>query len=288
MNVHIEVGPDRKTEQIGGWFMQPSEYNGGNLPKNGNDQFEDRIMENEFLIKENEIGILYLHGNAGTRATYHRRALYKLFQNRGYHVLAIDYRGFADSSGWTPSETTMVEDAHAAFDWLQKHSHPSASIFIWGHSLGTGVTSKLAHLLTSSQDTNSKTTTLSGLFLEAPFNRMADEVKSFQLSQILSRLGLDIDETLNRADMSFDSTFWLRNVKIPILIMHAEDDEMIPFHLASKLYNDLKKAGGDVDFHLFSRRERLGHDGIFKAKSPRLLSDIVAEFVQKSLCKSSR
>ena len=69
----------------------------------------------------------------------------------GYHVLAIDYRGYGDSSKQTPSQTSMVEDGHAAFHWIQKHSHPSSSIFIWGHSLGTGVTSKLAHVLTHSE-----------------------------------------------------------------------------------------------------------------------------------------
>ena len=94
---------------------------------------------------------MYLHGNAETRAQYHRRALYKIFQDMGYHVLAIDYRGYGDSSKQTPSQTSMVEDGHAAFHWIQKHSHPSSSIFIWGHSLGTGVTSKLAHVLTHSE-----------------------------------------------------------------------------------------------------------------------------------------
>ena len=67
----------------------------------------------------------------------------------GYHVLAIDYRGYGDSSILKrPNQTSLVEDGLAAFNWLQKYSHPTASIFIWGHSLGTGVASKLAHDLT--------------------------------------------------------------------------------------------------------------------------------------------
>lgn len=110
---------------------------------------------------------------------------------------------------------------------------------------------------------------------------MLDEVKEFRLSRILPWIGIDIGETLNRADMSFDSTFWLTSVEIPILIMHAEDDKVIPFRLASKMYDDLRKAGVNVNFHSFSSQERLGHDGIFKAKTPRLLSDIVSEFVKK-------
>jgi len=283
INVRIKVGKVKKGEEIGGWFMQPSDTNDRPLPKTDDEQFEERTMENEFLVKENESTILYLHGNAETRAQYHRRALYKIFQDMGYHVLAIDYRGYGDSSKQTPSQTSMVEDGHAAFHWIQKHSHPSSSIFIWGHSLGTGVTSKLAHVLTHSEDNNSETNKLSGIFLEAPFNRMLDEVKEFRLSRILPWIGIDIGDTLDRADMSFDSTFWLKSVNIPILIMHAEDDKVIPFHLASKMYDELKKAGVNVNFHSFSRQEQLGHDGIFKAKTPRLLSDIVSEFVTKVL-----
>lgn len=245
--------------------------------------FEEHIMVNDFLIKENETVILYLHGNAETRAHYHRRGLYELFQKMGYYVLAIDYRGFGDSSKITPNQTSMVEDGHAAFDWLQRYSHPSTSIFIWGHSLGTGVTSKLAYVLTHPEDTDLKTTRLSGLFLEAPFNKMSDEVKTFGLSRVLPWFGLDINETLNRADMAFDSSFWLKSIEIPILIMHAEDDNVIPFYLASKLYNDLKNAGVNVDFHPFSFQEHLGHEGIFKAKSPIPLSDIVSAFVKNCL-----
>jgi len=273
MNLRITINGREEEAEIGGWFLQPLDYIGGNLPIDNNEQFV-KNQQDGFLIQENQTVILYLHGNAETRAQYHRRALYILFQKMGYHVLAIDYRGYGDSSKVTPSQTTMVEDANSAFNWLEENSHPSANIFIWGHSLGTGVTSKLAHVLTHSSR-------LSGIFLEAPFNRMLDEVHTFRLSRLLPWIGLDIAETLSLADLLFDSTHWLQNVKIPILIMHAEDDQVIPFHLASKLYDDLKRAGGNVQFHSFSSEQRLRHSGIFQAKNPTTLSDIVTAFVEK-------
>ena len=273
-NIRIKIDDEDREEEIGCWFLQPL------ARKLKDDEPVENNLRNDALIKENEKVILYLHGNAETRAQYHRRELYKIFQKMGYHVLAIDYRGYGDSSKITPCQTTMVKDANAAVDWLKKNSHPSASIFIWGHSLGTGVTSKLAYDLTFPEGTFPR---LSGIFLEAPFNRMLNEVKTFQLSRILPWLGIDIDETLSRADVSFDSTHWLKDVKTPILIMHAEDDNVIPFHLASQLYNDLNKAGANVEFHSFSSQERLGHDGIFKAKHPKFLSDIVSVFVEKVL-----
>ena len=273
-NIRIKIDDEDREEEIGCWFLQPLSS------KLKDDEPVEKNLRNDALIKENEKVILYLHGITFTRAKYHRRELYKIFQKMGYYVLAIDYRGYGDSSKLTPRQTTMVKDASAAFDWLKKNSHPSASIFIWGHSLGTGVTSKLSHDLTFPEGTFSR---LSGIFLEAPFNRMLDEVKTFRLSRILPWIGIDIEETLSRADVSFDSTHWLQDVKTPILIMHAEDDNVIPFHLASQLYNDLNKGGANVEFHSFSGQERLGHDGIFKAKHPKLLSDIVSVFVEKVL-----
>jgi len=58
-------------------------------------------------------------------------------------VLAIDYRGFADSTG-TPSEPGLVIDARAAFDWLIAQGKNAEDILIIGHSLGTGVSGQLA------------------------------------------------------------------------------------------------------------------------------------------------
>ena len=277
MNIRLNVG--NEGAEIGGWFFQPQEYCQSNLPIDDDSQYLKSKQEG-FLIKENEIVILYLHGAAETRAHEPRRALYKLFQNMGYYVLAIDYRGYGDSSEIRPSQTSMVEDAKAAFNWLHDNSDPSSHIFIWGHSLGTGVTAKLAHVLTQSKTASSK---LSGIFLEAPFNRMLDEVQTFQASQLLPWIGVDIAEKLSQVDMLFDSTHWLKAIKTPIFIMHAEDDKVIPFQLGSKLYEDLKNAGTNVEFHLFSSGQGLGHEGIVEAKIPRLLSDIVSNFVKKVL-----
>ena len=181
----------------------------------------------------------------------------------GLHVLAIDYRGYGDSSWVSPSQTSMVEDAKVALEWLQNHSQSDAQLFVWGHSLGTGVTSKLCSL--TSEDSNFGK--VSGYILEAPFNRMLDEVQSFKLSRLLPLLGLDVRKILHNADMTFDNS---KNLQLcrdkNILILHAEDDSVIPFELASSLVHQLSAHGVPVTFKPFSKGERLDHDGIFKSK----------------------
>jgi abhydrolase domain-containing protein 12 len=87
--------------------------------------------------------ILFLHGNCATRAFGVRVQYYKAFTARlRANVLAIDYRGFADSTG-QPSEDGLVRDGRAAWDWLISQGAKQEDILIMGHSLGTGVTAQL-------------------------------------------------------------------------------------------------------------------------------------------------
>jgi abhydrolase domain-containing protein 12 len=297
MNVRITVDERSRREQVGSWFLQPLEKGKQMLPRTSDDQYDEAQIGREggdHLVGAGETVILYLHGNASTRSQYHRRALYRLFQKMGYYVLAIDYRGYGDSSWLSPSQSSMVEDAKAAYDWIAERSHPSANIFIWGHSLGTGVTSKLGHTIDNAEADQGTvlakhiTNTFScmynicigqrkaqGYVLEAPFNRMEDEVKTFKASRILTLLGLNIGKLLRLADMEFDSARWLLDIQEPIMILHAENDGVIPIRLASKLHEDTKN-GSTVQFHTFSASERLGHDGIFLAKT---ITEIVTSFI---------
>ena len=77
-------------------------------------------------------------------------------------------------------------------------------IFIWGHSLGTGVTSRLSHVLSNSNSADKDR--VSGYILEAPFNKMLDEVHTFKISRLLPFLGLNTERILGMTDMVLDST----------------------------------------------------------------------------------
>ncbi len=61
-------------------------------------------------------------------------------------MLAIDYRGYADSEG-VPSEEGLALDGRAAWDWAIANGARPDSIVLVGQSLGTGVAAKVAHRL---------------------------------------------------------------------------------------------------------------------------------------------
>jgi abhydrolase domain-containing protein 12 len=70
------------------------------------------------------------------------------------NVLAVDYRGFGDSTG-TPSEQGLIKDAKAVWDYVHMQGGGGGAdragkekgVVLVGQSLGTGVVAGLAGLL---------------------------------------------------------------------------------------------------------------------------------------------
>lgn len=119
--------------------------------------------------------ILFFHGNAATRAFKVRIQHYTAFSSRlNANVLAVDYRGFADSSG-SPSEEGLVRDARAAYEWLINSGAKGEDIIIMGHSLGTGVGARLAAQLSKEE------LAYRGIVLLSPFSSMTELVKTYSV-----------------------------------------------------------------------------------------------------------
>ena len=59
--------------------------------------------------------ILYLCGRGSSKTHYNNLARIKGFQQLGFSVLAIDYRGYGLSEGVLPNETRLYEDGQAAW-----------------------------------------------------------------------------------------------------------------------------------------------------------------------------
>ena len=123
--------------------------------------------------------------------------------------------------------------------------------------------------------------------MEAPFNCMKDEVATFKSFKILTfiggitGLGATAENLLEQADMLFDNTLWVPQIKQPVMILHAKDDEIIPFALAQKLFNQVKEKKENVDFVPFNSNLHLGHKEIFKALLQ--FDGIIPNFIQKAL-----
>ncbi len=158
--------------------------------------------------------LLYLHGARWNMTGSSTRI--PRWNKMGFSVLAIDYRGFGQSSMRTPSEASANEDAEAAWAYLVKLS-PNNKHFIFGHSLGGAIASKLA---LNHPEAN-------GLILEGTFTSIPDMVKETKWGFLpVGFLVTQRFDTLDRID----------DITMPILFAHGTKDDIVPFSMSERLF----------------------------------------------------
>ncbi|XP_030012601.1 lysophosphatidylserine lipase ABHD12 [Sphaeramia orbicularis] len=219
--------------------------------------------------------ILYLHGNAGTRGGDHRVQLYKVLSSLGYHVITFDYRGWGDSDG-SPSEGGMTSDALFMYDWL-KQKLDRRPLYIWGHSLGTGVATNLVRRLCD------RGAPPDALVLESPFTNIREEAKSHPFSMVYRFLpGFDwfFLDSITANNIRFASDENVHHISCPVLILHAEDDSVVPFHLGKKLFDAASQSkslsGHKVQFVPFASSLAYKHKFIYRSPElPNILSNFL-------------
>jgi len=156
------------------------------------------------------LATIVFHGNAGNLT--HRIEHIRAIPAAGSSLLIVDYRGYGKSEG-RPSEQGVYKDAGAAYDWLIGRGHAPARIVIHGESLGTAIAVDLA----ARQQCG-------GVILEMPFNSAARVAAG-----ILPFFG-------PLCVRCFDSKRKIGTIQAPLLFIHGDCDEVIPYKLGRDLY----------------------------------------------------
>lgn len=143
--------------------------------------------------------ILYSHGNLEDLGFIRPRL--ETFRAQGYNVLSYDYPGFGIATGQR-NEAACNAAAQAAYDTLtQTFKIPPGQIILYGRSMGSGPATHLA-----------LTNPAAGLVLQSPF------VSAFRVQTGIKILPWD----------RFDNLAALRQIKLPVLLVHGLSDETIP------------------------------------------------------------
>jgi pimeloyl-ACP methyl ester carboxylesterase len=148
--------------------------------------------------------ILYFHGNGG--ALIDRVPRFRMFAGSGYGFLAVSYRGYGGSTG-SPSEAGLMRDGEAAYREARARGCEGDRIVLMGESLGTGVAIPLA-----------ATREAAALVLDSPFSSAVDVAAVHY--RLLPVRWLMFDQ--------FRSDLTIRDVHIPVLIVHGDDERVQP------------------------------------------------------------
>lgn len=152
------------------------------------------------------------HGNAGNIS--HRLDWLTPFIKRGFGALLFDYRGYGLSSG-SPSEKAFEEDALAVWDFLVHQKGIAPRLIVpFGRSLGGAPATFLA-----------AERPVGSLVLEGAFGRgkdMAGRIFGFLPFHLVMKNRWEVAANLSR-------------VRVPVMILHGREDEVVPFSLGERL-----------------------------------------------------
>ncbi|MFQ6394100.1 alpha/beta hydrolase [Nocardia sp. KC 131] len=156
--------------------------------------------------------VLFAHGNAGNIGD--RIPIFALLTEAGFDVLAFDYRGFGHSTG-RPTEHGTYLDSRAALRVLLEQPGVDADRVLYlGKSLGGAVMLEL-----------SSAHPPAGLVLMSTFTGIRDAARS--VYPLLPRPFVpDAYPSLRR----------IKTLRAPLLLMHGDQDELLPLRHAERLY----------------------------------------------------
>ena len=171
----------------------------------------ERVIVWHVPPREGKPIFLYFHGNGGSLRWREER--FRALISDGSGLVALSYRGYGGSSG-QPSETGLLEDAAAAYAFTIAR-YPAERIVLWGESLGSALVLAIA-----------VEKPVGHIVLEAPFTSAAD-VGAQHYWFVPVRLFMK-DQ--------FRSDLRVGKVTAPVLVVHGEDDAVVPVKLGERLY----------------------------------------------------
>ncbi|MCG8471972.1 MAG: alpha/beta hydrolase [Desulfobacterales bacterium] len=194
-----------------------------------------------FHLKEREAPtLLFFHGNGEVASDYEDIAGHYLAC--GFNFVIGEFRGYGLSHG-TPGVSHLLDDARTGFLFLEawlKSNGWTGPLAVMGRSLGSAPALEIAHAFPQR---------VGALIIESGFARF---------KELLFTLGLPRHMSLPKETHGPNNLGKMTHWRGPLLIIHATDDEIIPFSEGE----DLFQASASEEKH-FLKIEEAGHNDLF-------------------------
>jgi len=167
--------------------------------------------------------VVFFHGNAGTMA--YRLENARALVDEGYSVLFPEYRGYGDSEGEADEEGLYLDGRAAAREAMARAG--SEPVILSGRSLGGAVAIDVATEIE-----------VDGLIIESSFTN---------LSAMAGKTGIPFASRM--VAYSFASERKIGAIQAPILLVHGDQDDLVPFEMSLAL-RDAAHSAAWVDLHV--------------------------------------
>ncbi len=168
--------------------------------------------------------LLFFHGNAGNIGD--RVENVALLVRAGISVLIFDYRGYGKSSG-KPTEEGVYTDGLAVYEYAVKTlGYGPQNIVLFGRSLGAAVAAHLASRVE-----------VAGVILESAFTNLKD----------LAWVHYPFIPGKFLVKHKFDVLEMVKGMKAPLLVIHGDQDDLVPVRLGERVYG---AAPGAKEFYV--------------------------------------
>lgn len=191
---------------------------------------------------------LFFHGNGENLETMRRARMFEELRDLGVIALAVDYPGYGRSSG-KPDERGVLATGPAMLEWAEER-YPGRPVVLCGWSLGAAVAIRTAAEAGERVD---------GLVALSPWTSLDDTVRSHAPRWIAGWL----------FDEEYDSLAAVRSIRLPALVIHGEEDRVIPVEQGERIAEALEQAGAEVRW---VRLPSTGHNDLMAR--PRVWSEL--------------
>ena len=200
--------------------------------------------------------VLYLHGTF--RNIYQNLRKVEALRDAGFSVVALDYRGWGESTPILPSEASIYADANLAWGELERRQSDPRKRVIFGHSMGSGVAVELASQRHGGVD-------YGALILESSFPRLPDVARANGNLGTFAALF---------ATQEFNSLDKIGRVDAPILMLHGSVDNTVPVALGRRLFEAAPKGTRWVEI------ENGSHSGLDR-EAPQQYRQAVRDLIDR-------
>ena len=183
--------------------------------------FDNNDSLHTWYIKNNnkKITVLYFSGNAFNIS--HRLFHVDVFNQLDINAIMFDYKGYGLSTGSIIGKESFFESSELVYNFMiDSLGVPTDSMLFWGYSLGGPIAAQLA----SGKN-------IHGIVLESPVisvNKISKEIYPYLPFSIINKFDFNIEDFIYASNAH-------------ILVIHSEEDNIIPFRHVSDFFNNLNR-----------------------------------------------